>query len=252
MLINIKMMTEEAYKTLQKNYKEVYENIINHPSDSTWLEPFLGFEPYEEKKYLIEDFVLDYSENYDDVRFKNAVTIYEHLKELPRYILCNNRFWAWITFDLAYKQSIASLELKSESIVKNWWLIGQSRRDLMLGVSSRNFFEIEVSVDSTAENKYELSEYLFNSIDEMYRALTFRNIGMLKHISLPYIRVQKDYEQTYDYKMVKPISRSLIKEASKLGSVMLIDALEEKEVYDFLYPKLVKIIDKKSLSEEWM
>lgn len=120
----------------------------------------------------------------------------------------------------------------------------------MLGVSSRNFFEIEVSVDNNAENKYELSEYLFNSIDEMYRALTFRNIGMLKHISLPYIRVQKDYEQTNNYKMIKPISRSLIKEASKLGSVMLIDTLNEREVYNLLYPKLVKIVDKKLLADD--
>lgn len=35
MQINIKLMTEEAYKTLQKNIDEVYEQIIRHPSDCT-------------------------------------------------------------------------------------------------------------------------------------------------------------------------------------------------------------------------
>ena len=54
MQINIKIMSEEAYKTLQKNYKEVTQMIINHPSDCSWLNEYLGFEPFEEKKYVIE------------------------------------------------------------------------------------------------------------------------------------------------------------------------------------------------------
>ena len=49
--INIKLMTEEAYRTLQKNYVEVYQQIMNHPSDGSWLKDYLGYEPFETKKY---------------------------------------------------------------------------------------------------------------------------------------------------------------------------------------------------------
>ena len=41
MEINIKFMSEEAYKTLQKNYKEVYKMILDHPSDCSWLKDYL-------------------------------------------------------------------------------------------------------------------------------------------------------------------------------------------------------------------
>lgn len=247
MEINVKLMSEAAYKTLQKNYSEVYKEIINHPSDSSWLKGYLGFEPYETKTYTIEDFELADSDSYDDVKVENAITLYEHLNKLPRYILCNNRFWAWITFEKAYKQAIKQVELKSDSIVKNWWLGGDSRRSLMLGIISRNYFEVEVSVDDQAKDRYYITRFMLNAVDEMYRMLTFRNIGMLKNVSLAYLKVQHDYSEKNNYRIVKPDSRSFIKQVSKLGSVMLIDIMTEKEIYDALYPKFEKIILEKSV-----
>jgi len=50
---------------------------------------------------------------------------------------------------------------------------------------------------------------------------------------------------TNDYKIVKPDSRSFIKQVSKLGSVMLIDTMTEEEIYAVLYPKFKKIIESK-------
>lgn len=94
MEINIKMMTEEAYRTLQKDCDGVLKMIINHPSDSSWLKDYLGFKPYEVKKYVIDDFELKFADDYNDVALENAIILYEKLNKLPKYILCNNRFWA--------------------------------------------------------------------------------------------------------------------------------------------------------------
>lgn len=58
MEINIKLMSEVAYITLQKNPEDVYNNLKKNPTDSLWLRQYLGFEPFEEKEYSIEDFVL--------------------------------------------------------------------------------------------------------------------------------------------------------------------------------------------------
>lgn len=58
MKINIKLMKEEAYKTLQKNIDDIYEQIIKHPSDCTWLKDYLGFEPFEEKKICCRRFAI--------------------------------------------------------------------------------------------------------------------------------------------------------------------------------------------------
>lgn len=239
MQINIKLMTEEAYKTLQKNIDEIYEQIIKHPSDCTWLKDYLGFEPFEEKKYVIEDLQLDDDSEYENVAFNNTIKLYNSLKELPRYILCNNRFWAWITFEKAYKQAIHSIKF-TKDILKNWWLSGNSRRDLLLGVISRFYFYAEVTYDNSIEDKFEITRYALKH-GEAYRNIAYRNIGMLKSVSLEYFRVQKDFTENTGIQMTQYYCRELMKEASRMGSVMLIDLATNEEIYNYLYSKLLKI-----------
>ncbi len=234
------MMTEEAYKTLQANIAEVYDQIVDHPSDCTWLKSYLGFEPFEEKKYVINDFELSDNEDYEKVAFDNSVVLYQTLKDLPRYILCSNRFWAWVTFAKAYKQALHSSKL-TKDMLKNSWLMGNARRDLLLGVISRYYFYVETTYDETLEDKYEITKYALAHA-EGYRNITYRNIGMLKSVSLEYFRVLKDFSSNTGTEMNKPRCRELMKEASKMGSVMLIDLATNKEIYDYLYSKLEKII----------
>lgn len=239
MEINIKLMTEEAYKTLQKNIDDVYNEILKHPSDCTWLKDYLGFEPFEVKKYVINDLELKDDENYENVAFENSVELYEKLKDLPRYIICNNRFWEWITFEKAYKQAIHSIKF-TKDILKNWWLSGNSRRNLLLGVISRYYFYAEVTVDGSLTDKFEITKYALKH-GEAYRNIAFRNIGMLKSVSLEYFRVQKDFTDKTGVVMNQFYCRELMKEASRMGSVMLIDLATNKEIYDYLYSKLEKI-----------
>lgn len=246
--INIKMMTEEAYTTLQKNHKDVYQNIKDHPSDCSWLSDYLGFEPFEQKNYLIGDFNLKDTDNYNDVAFDNGVVLYNHLHELPRYVLCNPRFWAWIEFEKAYKQAIHAIPLKGATVVKQWWLGGGSRRALMLGVISRSYFRVEISIDENADDnelKYEATKYLFNGLQsgEVYRSLTFRNIGMLQQVDIAYIKCVRDLIEKYKDLITKETIRDLMKDVSRIGSVMLIDDMNSDEIYTALMKKAEKRLD---------
>ncbi|MBQ3334759.1 MAG: hypothetical protein IJG85_04110 [Eubacteriaceae bacterium] len=254
MLINIKMMTDEAYATLQKNYKDVYKQIRNHPSDSTWLEGFLGFNPYKTKKYFIKDFELKDSENYSEVAFENGVILYETIKDLPRYIICNSKFWAWITFEKAYKQAQQAMNLVRPDLVKNFWLTSNSRRSLMLGVVSRSYFRTEISVDDSHDgDKYILTKRLVDGFRglEMYRALVYRNIGMLKPVSLAFIQCITDANIKYGDTILRQEQlRETMKDASRIGSVMLIDDMDKEEIYDIIFKKLEKRLNDNSLAEE--
>ena len=235
MEINVKVMTEEAYKTLQKNYKEVYQKIIDHPSDCSWLKDYLGFEPFEEKKDVVEDFDLLNADNYQDVAVENAITLYETFKDLPRYILCNNRFWAWVLFTKFYKQAPKAIKF-NENILLTRWLIGTSRRNLMLGVVSRQYFKVEVSIDDEP-NKYELAKYIIEN-HTPYKNITFRNIGMLNNVVVPYIKICKEMQEKYDVVLNDEFCSTLMKEASKIGSVMLIDVMSKDEIYNILSEKI--------------
>lgn len=249
MAINIKVMTEEAYRTLKKNYDDVFKMINEHPSDSSWLKDYLGFEPYEVKKYVIDDFSLENDADYKNVGIKNGIILYEHLNKIPKYILCNIRFWAWITFEKAYKQAINAVPFKSRAIVKNWWLPGNSRRDLMLGIISRDFFKVDVSIDEESYNKYELTEYIMKN-SEAYRNIVFRNIGMIKNVSLAILKAEKDAEEIYDYQITTDRAREVMKDASRIGSVMLIDSLTKEEVYNNLLAKILKRKEQNNLNSD--
>ncbi len=243
MKINVKLMTEEAYQTLKKNVKDVYQNMVDHPTDSAWIKDYLGFEPYETKKYEIEDFELDFDENYDVVAYNNAVKLYEALNKLPKYILCNNRFWAWINFEKAYKQSIHATKNFNEQILTNLWFHNGTRRDLMLGVMSRYYNMVNVSVDElNTKDKYELTKYILTNA-ETYRGFSYRNLGMMKNITLGVLQAEKDYSELTGEQITKLPSAQVVKAASRIGSVMLLDILSKEDMYNALLPKIVKIMN---------
>lgn len=240
MQINIKMMTDEAYKTIQKDYKEILKMINDHPSDSSWLKDYLGFEPYETKKYIIEDFELKYAEDYNDVVFDNAIILYETLNKLPKYILCNNRFWAWINMEKAYKQAQIATKKFNEQILQNLWFMGNSRRDIMLGVMSRYYNMVDVSVDESKENKYELSKFILTTA-ETYRGFCYRNLGMIKSVTLGVLQAEKDYIDLTGKIMLKKPGAQIVKCASRVGSVMLLDIISKEEMRDYIFSKIDNI-----------
>ena len=92
------------------------------------------------------------------------------------------------------------------------------------------------------DDKFEITKYALRH-SEAYRNIAFRNIGMLKTVSLEYFRVQKDFTNKTGIEMNTRYCRELMKEASRMGSVMLIDLATSKEIYDYLYLKLKKIIE---------
>lgn len=241
MEINIKFMKESAYITLQKNPEEVYQRILNHPNDSFWIKEYLGFEPYESKEYSIEDFKLNLSIDMSKFSLDNGIILYETLRHLPRYILSNPRFWAWITFEKAYEVAQKMNEALNSTSVASTWLITESRKSLLLGVISRLFFIVQISVDESKKDKFELTKFLFSNMD-IYKELSYRNMGMLKNVTLAILQAQKDICEKFSIPLSKQQILNMIKETSKIGSVMLLDVMTEKEIYEMILPKFLRMV----------
>lgn len=241
MEINIKLMSEAAYITLQKNPDDVYKNLLSHPKDSSWLREYLGFEPYEEKEYRIRNFEFINNDVNEDTLLDNSIMLYEHLKQLPRYILCDPKFWAWITFEKTYAYAQKINKVSSAGFVSTAWLISGNRRSLMQGIISRLFFMVSVSVDEARVNQYELTGYLFTN-PETYRNFCYQNMSMLKNVTLAVIQAQKDISEKAGIILLSKISSDMVKEASKIGSVMLLDVMTKEEIYTIIYPKFIQII----------
>ncbi len=251
-MINICFMTDEALETLKENALLVTNNLKSFPHDSNWLSSIYSGKLYDEKKYRIPEFRLKTSldGDYSKVDFDNSITLYESLKELPRYILTDERFWAWINFTVGYQASLQSMTIKSNSTFLDHWLFTQgTRRGIFFGVMSRCFFRVALTVDERLEDKYELTRFVIDN-PERFRNLSWRSNSSEKHIVLGVLKAEKSI---YDNYINDPIYGEKMKRAEKgthniytkiasylslYGSVRLIDVVSEEDIYKVTYDKM--------------
>lgn len=259
--INICFMTDEALETLKENALLVTNNLKSFPNDSNWLSSIYSGKLYDEKKYKIPEFRLKVSEDgdYSKVDFENSITLYESLKDLPRYILTDERFWAWINFTVGYQASLQSMSIKSNSTFLDHWLFTQgTRRGIFFGVMSRCFFRVALTVDERLDDKYELTRFIIDN-PERFRNLSWRSNSSEKHIVLGALKAEK---AIYDNYINDPVMGKRMKQAEKgthnvytevaaylslYGSVRLIDVISEEDIYNAVYEKMDDYIKKQEV-----
>lgn len=253
-MIYINYMTHEAIAVLKKDIKsnqakKVNELIVANQYNSNWLKDFTKVNNFEEIKCAIEDFEIEYTDgtNNRENDIPNAIKLYEHLNKLPRYILTEERFWAWLNFTKGYNYAIRRVPVQSKSTIGDHYLFNKGiRRGCFFGVLSRLYFYTELTVDERlGENKYELTKFAIEK-EERIRNLTWRANSSDKQIVMSAIRAEKYVYDKYCYneatkQMYLNAERSInniniytavAKHLSLYGSIRLIDAIIEEDLYD--------------------
>lgn len=250
--INISFITEDALETLYKNSNEVAEYLMKEKNNADWLKLIYNGELFEEKKYKIDDINLLTDENYDNVDYENSIMIYEALKDLPRYILTDERFWCWFNFTIGYKVALQAMKVNSKTTFEDHWLFKQGkRRGIFFNVLARCFFRVELSVDEEQKDKYCLTRFVIEN-PERFRTLSWRTNSSEKNIVLGTLKAEKDLVEKYkgiiDVDKIKyndgkgTIYSEITKRLSLYGSVRLIDAALQEDIYNYVYVQMEKMI----------
>lgn len=247
--IYIKYMTDEAVETLRADLDDVTQKLIENPDNSSWLQPFVSQTLWVTKKYEIEEFSLRVPEDDKDRKtdLYNSILLYERLRHLPLYVLADERFWCWMNFEVGYKAALKYMPLKTgSSVFKDHWLLTQGkRRGLFFGVLSRCYFRVALSVDDTLEDPYELTKFVIDN-PLRFRELTWRSFSSEKMIVLGTLKAEK--RVLAEYPQLEESSKlfgNIAKMLSKLGSVMLLDCMTEKDIEDFVYKKFKAVAEEK-------
>lgn len=245
--IHIKYMSDEALETLKANTNTITEKLIENPDSSAWLNSFFSGTLWVTKKYEIEEFSLLVPKDDKDreVDLQNSILLYERLRHLPLYILTDERFWCWMNFEIGYQAALKYMPIKKgSSVFKDHWLLTQGkRRGLFFGVLSRCYFRVALSVDDTLEDPYELTKFVIEN-PLRFRELTWRSFSSEKMIVLGALKAEKriflEYPQMDENaKYFADIAKSL----SKLGSVMLLDCMTEKDIEEYVYKKYKVMVE---------
>jgi hypothetical protein len=237
----IKYMTDEALETLKANTDTVTGKIIENPDSSDWLKSFVPGDLYVTKKYEIEEFVLRVPKDEKDreTDIYNSILLYERLRHLPLYVLTDERFWCWMNFEMGYKVALKYMPVKKgSSVFKDHWLFTQGkRRGLFFGVLSRCYFRVALSEDPSLEDPYELTRFVIEN-PLRFRELTWRSFSSEKRIVHGALKAEKRVH--VEYPQMEENTKhfaEIAKHLSKLGSVMLIDCMTEKDIEEYVYKK---------------
>lgn len=244
--INIKYMSDETIETLRANLEINTSNLINNPSDFSWIDSITSDKAFITKKYTIEDFELQIpiDDKDKDTDFRNSIILYEHLKELPMYVLSDEKFWNWINFEKGYEVALKYMPIiEASSVLKDHWLFSQGkRRSIFFGVLSRCFFRVALTVEESQNDPYELTRFVIEK-PERFRNLSWRTFSSEKHIVLGTLKAEKQiYDDYGDIEKTKYFT-DIAKYISQLGSVMLLDAMSEEDINNYIYQKYEQLIE---------
>lgn len=244
--INIKYISDETIETLRANLETNTDNLINNPTYSSWINNISPGKTFITKKYTIEDFDLQIPIDNRDIETDifNSITLYEHLNELPMYILTDEKFWNWINFEKGYEVALKIMPVKKgDSVLKDHWLFSQGkRRSIFFGVLSRCFFRVALTVEESKDDPYELTRFVIEK-PERFRNLSWRTFSSQKHIVLGALKAEKQIYEEYGEVEKSVYFTEIAKYISKLGSVMLLDVMTERDIYNYVYEKYKKMIE---------
>jgi len=237
--INISVMSDEALAHFKKNIKKITKKIIDE-KDNTWIKDEFGIGAFVTKNYVIDDFVLAdtrVTENID-TNFLNHIKLYESLRVLPNFVLTDERFWLWLYLDKFYSFTRNVMPIRGVSTIKDHWVFGQGvRRGLMFGVLSRYFYRVAFTIDNTRQDIYELTKWVVAQ-PERLRNLTWRSFSSESHLVRGVIAGEKKAVEEMGIEHTE-FYTEIAKYISHIGSVRLPDVINEKDMAEMVYKKMI-------------
>lgn len=242
--INIQYATDELIATLHENSESIAQSLMVQPNSNSWLKSFTSDALFVTKKFEIEDFELKVPsspKDYDTI-YENAITLYEHLRDLPGYVLSDERFWIWLTMDKFYRVSLATMKITKPSTFREHWIFTESnQRSLFFGVLSRLFFRVKLSVDDELSDPYAYTKFCFGNQYRL-REMTWRTYSSEQHIIHGALKGIKDFLEKYKDEVQEDNSsyKKLASDISLLGSAKLLDAMPEEYICEQTFRSLQK------------
>lgn len=237
-------MSDSALAYLKKNIENVTTKIISN-DENDWVYRDFKEPIFVEKNYAIDDIELSGNPDLEDkeIDIHNSILLYEALNNLPNYILTDERFWLWLYFEKFYKVTKSMMKIKGPSTIKDHWTFEQGvRRGLMFGVLSRCFYRVALTIEEDKIDKYNLTRWIIQS-PERYRNLTWRSFSSERHLVRGIIRGEKRAVDEYGYEN-NDFYAEIAKFISQIGSVRLLDVIDEKDVENMVYNKMKELYNK--------
>lgn len=168
--IKLQFLTDEGLAQLKQMFDTNYEQYKN--KNHQYFLDYLHSNNYlQDSVYTVRDFTreLQYSYNENEDDFNNIKVVYSALKDIPTYIMMDDRFWAALTHtimwdyvtkrSLGYKKGIKNDKKKIYNSFFTHTANGK-KRGTYVNCVSRLWWAGKLTYDSECENHFELTNEL--------------------------------------------------------------------------------------------
>ena len=203
--IQLKYVTEEGITMLKGSFLDDIDHYKNN--DHKYFLDKLNRGTYlKDSAYSVSDFTkeLKYDEDEDICDAYNVKVLHEALKDIPTYILMDERFWVGLNFtimwDYIYKRRKTDVfdkkdTVKEETIYNCFFTHTRHglKRGTYVNCVSRLFWAGELAYDSSNSNHYELVEQICQTgFPSTILLLSSSNILCRKDTMTGFLKATKD------------------------------------------------------------
>lgn len=234
----LNMFTYSALSVLKGN---VEQNKEKYDAHYNWVEEYFSEETIGQNDWFIpistdldfNNFELHFNpENLTaEEDLANIKKIYSHMKELPIDIATDERFWSYLSHVTFREYVQQRWGLQDKNILEHYFFKAakaEGDRALLRNSISQLWWYGHITYDASRNNKYELTEYLFQVIDfarQFGERAYSRNPELVKII----LTILKD-DLKFSPNGNRDAYRKLFRDINQAGGIKVLDFLEYEEI----------------------
>jgi hypothetical protein len=232
-----KMMKEAMLINLKENISQNMLSYISSRNNEFLKEIRVSS---IEENLILE--VLD-SSNRSKEDLNNAISLYEHYKELPLTLASDEKFWAYLTHTVFWdymckRWPVQEAEGDEIEFIKTRYFFSSKSKTFYRNGLSRLWWYVHLTYDSSKEDPYRYTRVILGNQDLANLLIETTNLSRNKVALrailevLLYIEELEENEKIIKINKKRQFVRELVKYINLVGGVTIWDALQEKEAYD--------------------
>lgn len=167
-MTNLRVFTDKGLDYIHQNMTDFYEVLKSNKESTTWIKDFCKKDPTTSSPYSFEfSFEINYL-NPNEGEFHNAVNLYELFKsnKIGNAVIYNEKFAAGFLLTFGYDYFFWASDLAAETRVSATFFFDHRkglRQALARNLLTRLYRVVEMTVDESKEDKYELTKFVFDN-----------------------------------------------------------------------------------------
>lgn len=167
-MTNLRVFTDKGLDYIHQNMTDFFEALKNNKDNTIWIKDFCKKDPTTNSPFQF-DFEFETNPlNPNEGEFHNAINLYELFKanKVGNAIIYNEKFASGFLLTYGYDYFFWASDLAAETRVSATFFFDHRkglRQALARNLLTRLYKIVEMTIDESAEDKYELTKFVFDN-----------------------------------------------------------------------------------------